>query len=79
VSKKEQEGKRTGREGGIRPIYSIVLSEPAMGFPNPSRLMRAASDASHIGLPARGDGICETADEPTDPRALYIEENDDPM
>ena len=41
-------------------IYSIVLSEPAMGFPNPSPAKREVEgDASLMS-----DMTCEVADEP---------------
>jgi hypothetical protein len=30
-----------------------------------------------MGLHARGDGYCETANEPRDPRAFCLRENDD--
>jgi hypothetical protein len=37
------------------PIYSMVISRPAMEFPNRARLTRAVSGASQMGLRARGD------------------------
>ena len=44
----------------VSTVYSIVLSEPAMGFPNPSPTKREVEgDASLMS-----DMTCEVADEP---------------
>ena len=37
----------------------------------------AVGDASRMGLPARGDAYCESADDTNDPRALCLGKGDD--
>ena len=32
----------------------------------------AVGDASRVGLPARGDAYCESAEDPSVPRAFYL-------
>ena len=54
-------------------VYSMVLSKPAIRIPESESELndeRFEGGASHIGLHERGDGYCEMAHDPHDPRAF---------
>ena len=52
-------------------VYSMVLSKPAIRIPESEpNDERFEGGASHIGLHERGDGYCEMAHDPHDPRAF---------
>ena len=66
------------------PIYSMVISRPAVEFPNQARLVRAVSGTSQMGLCAQGIGgklgdIYALANDLSNPRGFCLGKCDDPL
>ena len=66
------------------PIYSMVISRPAVEFPNQARLVRAVSGTSQMGLCAQGIGgelgdVYALANDLSDPRVFCLGRCNDPL